>query len=167
MSSQRSSPHFDTWCCRTVTLPRFRFSIVRFPIDHLIERSEQFSEKMGPVNTRAVVEHCLAVRRRDGQSRAEGEQDTEPHLKRTRRPRLIYLGQVNASSSAIDVSPNSTRLSSMCTRSRMCPPDSLRARLNANAAAEKGCGVRRGCFPPLQLPSPRSALMRGHGRFNA
>ena len=38
---------------------------------------------MGSVNTRAVVEHGLAVRRRDGQGRAEGEQNTEPHLELT------------------------------------------------------------------------------------
>ena len=84
MSSQSSCLHIDNWwmCCRIFTLARLRSSIVRFSMDHLVECPEEFAEKMGRVDTRAVVEHGLAVRRRDGQSRAEGEQDPEPHLER-------------------------------------------------------------------------------------
>ena len=101
-------------------------------MDHLIECLEQFAQKMGGVHARSVVEHGLAVSRRDGQGRAERKQDPEPHLERT-----WYLFR------------RVLRGGRACAPSHMCPPDSLSARLNANAALPKrDVDVEGGwCFP--------------------
>ena len=103
---------------------------------------------MGSVNTRAVVEHGLAVRRRDGQGRAEGEQNTEPHLELA----WAKLMPVCLSSTSRPIL-RGCRACARSTLTHMCPPDSLSARLNANAAAEKGCGEREGASPPTSLSS--------------
>ena len=113
---------------------------------------------MGSVNTRAVVEHGLAVRRRDGEGRAEGEQNTEPHLE------LAWAKLMPDCLSS--TSRPILRGCRACARSTLTHVSSRQSQRQTKR--KRGRGRRKGMWRervlPLRLPSPRgcesSALIR-------